>query len=135
MALLGMILVHFSLVMAADSTRPTWLASVNGFLDGRAAATFVVLAGIGLSLLSRRAVASGNSESIRNVSRLFVYRGLFLLVLGFINLAIWPGDILRVYGVSLLLASALLTASNRSLLFAALGFAIGFLVLFVVVDF
>ena len=32
-------------------------------------------------------------------------RGLFLLVVGFVNLLIWPGDILRVYGVSLLIAA------------------------------
>jgi len=58
-----------------------------------------------------------------------------LLALGFINLAIWPGDILRVYGVSLLLAARLITASNRRLLLGAFGYVVGFVVLFLVLDF
>jgi hypothetical protein len=48
-ATLGMVVVHFSLVMAADRTAPAWLAEVPGFLDGRAAATFVILAGVGIA--------------------------------------------------------------------------------------
>src|SRR5690349_14458832 len=44
LAILGMFLVHFPLVMARDLTRPASLAWVPRALDGRAAATFVVLA-------------------------------------------------------------------------------------------
>ncbi|HEY4259067.1 MAG TPA: DUF418 domain-containing protein, partial [Schlesneria sp.] len=62
-------------------------------------------------------------------------RGLLLLILGFINLWIWPGDILRVYGVAIIFASALLTASNRTLLLTAVSFEIGFIVLFLTVSF
>src|SRR5690348_16316813 len=58
LALLGMIVVHFGLVMAADPARPAWSAWIMHGLDGRAAATFVILAGVGLTLRSRRAVAS-----------------------------------------------------------------------------
>src|SRR5215468_7802278 len=54
LAMLGMIVVHFGLVMAADPTRPAWSAWIMHGLDGRAAATFVVLAGVGLTLRSRR---------------------------------------------------------------------------------
>ena len=58
LAILGMVVVHFSLVMAADRSGPAWLTEVLGFLDGRAAATFVILAGVGVTLMSRRAVLS-----------------------------------------------------------------------------
>jgi hypothetical protein len=37
LALLGMIVVHFSLVAAADRSGPAWLAGVLALLDGRAA--------------------------------------------------------------------------------------------------
>lgn len=135
LALLGMIVVHFSLVAAADRSAPAWLAAILDLLDGRAAATFVVLAGVGLTLMSRQAVASGESARLAAVRKTFVRRGLFLLALGFVNLTFWPGDILRVYGVSLLLASRLLLASGRRLLAAAAGFAVVFAVLVMVGDF
>jgi uncharacterized membrane protein YeiB len=135
LAILAMIVVHFTLVMAGDYTEPAWLVTALGFLDGRAAAVFVILAGIGVTLMSRKAVASGDTIEIGKVRRVLVVRGLLLLLLGFLNLAIWPGDILRVYGVSLLVAAHLITASNRRLLLGSLGYAAGFVVLFLVLDF
>lgn len=136
LAILGMVVVHFSIVMAKDWTQPPWLASiVFGFLDGRAAATFVVLAGVGITLMSRRAVESGDPAALAEVRRTLVRRGLFLLAIGFINLMIWPGDILRVYGVSLLLATTLITASNRQLLVVAGSLVLAFLAVFLVLDF
>ena len=133
--MLGMIVVHFSLVAAADRTAPAWLAGILGFLDGRAAATFVVLAGVGITLMSRRAVQSGDAAALSEIRKTLVCRGVFLLVIGFINLTIWPGDILRVYGVSLILASRLLLASSRRLLILATAFAVGFMVLAMAGDF
>jgi hypothetical protein len=59
-ATLGMAVVHSSLVMAADRTAPAWLAEVLGLLDGRAAATFVSLAGVGSG---PDAPSTGASES------------------------------------------------------------------------
>jgi uncharacterized protein len=135
LAILGMVVVHFSLVMAADRSGPGWLNVVLGFLDGRAAAIFVVLAGVGITLMSRRAVASADPRAIAKARKVLLLRGLFLLALGFINLRIWPGDILRVYGVSLLLAARLITASDRRLWLGTLGYAAGFAALFLVLDF
>ncbi|MGL6076211.1 MAG: DUF418 domain-containing protein [Fimbriiglobus sp.] len=135
LALLGMIVVHFSLVAAADRSTPAWLAGVLAFLDGRAAATFVVLAGIGLTLMSRRAIVNGDAASLAKARSTFVRRGLFLLVVGFLNLTIWPGDILRVYGVSLLLASRLFMVSSRRILALAAASALLFTVLVLVGDF
>lgn len=135
LALLGMFVVHFGLVMAAGQDRPGWAVEVMKLLDGRAAAAFVVLAGVGLTLMSRRAVATGDPEEISSIRRIIMRRGLFLLALGFANLAVWPGDILRVYGVSLLLAAWLITAPNRRLLLATVGFVVGFVFLFVSLDY
>src|SRR4051794_16562163 len=135
LAVLGMMVVHFSLVLAADRSGPPWLAEVLGFLDGRAAATFVVLAGVGVTLLSRRAAADVDPQALAGVRATLVRRGLFLLVVGFSNLCIWPGDILRVYGVSLLLAARLVDATGRRLLLGASGYAVGFVLLFLALDF
>jgi uncharacterized membrane protein YeiB len=135
MAMLGMIVVHFGLVMGEDQARPAWAARVMHILDGRAAATFVVLAGIGLTLRSRRAVADGDERAIGPVRATLVRRGVFLLQMGFLNLVAWQGDILRVYGVSLVIAAWLIDAPDRRLLATALAFVAGFLALFAVVDY
>ena len=134
-AMLGMIVVHFSLVAASERTGPEWMSFILSLLDGRASATFVILAGIGLTLLSRKAVDSGDPQAVIKVQNIFVRRGIFLLIVGFINLTIWPGDILRIYGVSLLIASRLLRAPNRVLLAVAIGFALTFALLLMVCDF
>lgn len=55
LAILGMVLVNYKLRTDAEERAigwPLWLANL---LDGRAAALFVVLAGLGISLRSRRA--------------------------------------------------------------------------------
>jgi uncharacterized protein len=135
LAIMGMVVAHFSLVMSADHSGPAWLKELLGFLDGRAAATFVVLAGVGLTMLSQRAVQSADPHAIAKIRKILICRGLFLLTLGFINLRIWPGDILRVYGVSLVLAARLITASNRRLLLGSLGYALGFVALSLALDF
>ncbi len=135
MAMLGMIVVHFGLVMAMDQGRPAWSAWILHGLDGRAAATFVVLAGVGLTLRSRRAVAARDDRAIGPVRRALIRRGAFLLAMGFVNLLVWPGDILRVYGVSLMVAASLVDASDRRLLGVALGFILGFLALLLVLDY
>jgi uncharacterized membrane protein YeiB len=134
-AILGMVVVHFSLVMAADRSSPGWLNLVLSILDGRAAATFVILAGIGVTLMSRRAVLSADLYAVAKARRILVLRGVFLFAVGFLNLLIWPGDILRVYGVSLVLAAGLIDAPPRRLLLVTLAYATGFVALVVVLDF
>ncbi len=52
LAVLGMVIVNYKVVMVSNATQG-WLATTTGLLEGRAAATFVVLAGIGLSLMTR----------------------------------------------------------------------------------
>jgi uncharacterized membrane protein YeiB len=125
-AIVGMVIIHFTEAMSYE-TMPDRLGELVGLLDGRAAALFVILAGIGVTLMTRSAMASGDAQAIRPARWLCVRRGIFLLVLGFLNYAIWPVDILRVYGVSLFVAAALLTAKNRTLLFASALFVVAFI--------
>ena len=135
LALLGMIVVHFGLVMSRDPTRPGWAVEIMHLLDGRAAALFVVLAGVGVTLMSRRAVGARNPRVISPARESLIRRGYFLLIIGFLNLAIWPGDILRIYGVSLAVAAGLLAATDRRLLAVSLGFVLGFVLLLFLVDY
>ncbi len=134
-AILGMVIVHFALVMASDLEQPPWLGVVVDHLDGRAAALFVVLAGVGLTLRSRGAAGDKRADERVRVRRVVLRRGAFLLAVGVANLVLWPGDILRVYGVGLLLAAWLLNARGRFLLGAAALFVAGFVVLAACLDY
>ena len=64
-----------------------------------------------------------------------IRRGYFLFAIGYLNLMIWPGDILRVYGVSLAVAAGLIAATDRRLLAVSLGFVLGFVLLLLTVDY
>jgi uncharacterized protein len=135
LAILGMVVVHFSLVMAADPKSPRALAIVLEWLDGRAAATFMMLAGVGMTLLARKAIASDDKHRLATLQRTLMLRGIALFALGCVNLTVWTGDILRVYGLTFLIAPWFLQASTRTLLVIAAAFGLGFLGSFVVFDF
>jgi uncharacterized protein len=124
LALLGMIIVNYKIVMGASTNGPPWLLDIVGLLDGRSAATFVVLAGIGISLLSghpRLPVAPAAMVRIRNT---LLKRALFLFTVGLLYTPIWPADILHFYGVYIAVAAFLLTSSIRKL--SALSFLLAF---------
>ncbi|UXL27310.1 heparan-alpha-glucosaminide N-acetyltransferase domain-containing protein [Stenotrophomonas maltophilia] len=54
LALAGMVLVNFRLAMAVPAEGAGWLAGFFHFLEGKASATFVTLAGLGLVLATQR---------------------------------------------------------------------------------
>jgi len=135
LAILGMIVVHFCLVAAADQTTPPWMAAILRALDGRASAVFILLAGIGVTLMTRGAVQRQDIARRNELQVMLIRRGIALLVLGLLNLTIWSGDILRIYGVSLIVASCLFDRSSRALLVWAAAFALAFIGLFAAFDF
>lgn len=135
LAILGMILVHFGLVISKDRTSPPELAAVLDILDGRATILFVLLAGIGITLMTRRAVEANSSAETDSLRKSLIRRGFFLFLLGVLNLMIWPGDILRVYGVTFLLVAVLFQSSSRKLLAIATVFVIAFIGMVLVFDF
>ncbi|GAA5529831.1 DUF418 domain-containing protein [Herpetosiphon gulosus] len=127
LAILAMVIVHFALTFVNIEQPETngLLGLIVQFCEGRAAALFVVLAGVGLSLIARTK-ANSCPEALQAKRWTLTKRGLFLLGLGLLNLTIWPGDILRVYGVSFLLIAWLFQSSNRQILGLALGFMLAF---------
>lgn len=110
-----MVIVNFKYTMGAESSGPTWLRNFTALFDGRAAATFVVLAGIGASLGSRQARLDGGSAERRAAQLTLAKRGLFLFVAGWAFYLIWPADILHYYGVYLAVGSLVLFAPGKRL--------------------
>jgi len=88
----------------------------HGVLGTRFAATFVTVAGIGVTLLTRRSVASGDRMA-RSVDRWrLVRRGVVLYAFGFVLNWVWNGTILFFYGAFFVLGALLFTLRSRTIL-------------------
>lgn len=104
-AIIGMVWVNFRMTLHHFSEAP----AIAQVLDGRAAALFVTLAGVGVSLMARRTPTA-------EVRRLLWKRAAVLWVFGMAWSPVWIGDILHYYGVWLAMAALLVTVSSRALL-------------------
>ena len=135
LAVLGMFIVNFKLVMEASDAGPDWFVGIVGLLEGRAAATFVVLAGVGLSLLSAKARLSSSDERRTNIRKLVFKRAVFLFVFGLLYAPIWPADILHFYGLYIAFAALVLYIPDRQLLWWAVGFTGLFAVMMLVLNY
>ncbi len=123
LAVFGMVLVNFKVVMCGQIEEPTWLSWSVGLLEGRAAATFVVLAGVGISLMTGRGRLSNNQIIIARDRGTLIKRAVFLFVVGLLYTPIWPADILHFYGIYILIAAFLFTAPNGRILIVAFSLA------------
>lgn len=113
LAVMGMVLVNFTIVMGADGGEPGWLNSITSAFDGRAAATFVTLAGIGASLGSRRARLGSDPAARRSSRVVLLKRAAILFAIGWAFFIVWPADILHFYGAYLAIGATLLFVRDR----------------------
>lgn len=107
LAFCGMVLVNFR-ITAQVAPDVNWASVMIDAIEGRAAALFVILAGVGVSLS-------------RPTATLMLRRAAFLFVLGLINMTVFDADILHFYALYFLVGAAFLTASQRGLWLGALG--------------
>ena len=134
-AVFGMVVVNFKTVMSAEQNGPPWLERLVGLLDGRAAATFVVLAGVGIALLSGKGRTSGNRDQLVQDRHTLLKRALFLFVVGLLYTPLWPADILHFYGVYIAAAAYLLNASTRRLWTCCAILLLAFVVMMLAMDY
>ena len=135
LAILGMVIVNYKIVLNAGEAGPEWLVATIGQLEGRAAALFVVLAGVGLSLLSAKSRRSGDLPAIRRDRIVILKRAVFLLIVGLTYTPIWPADILHFYGIYMALGALLLTSDNKVLMIWSGGFIALFLLMLFILDY
>ncbi len=126
-AFAGMVVVNFKMVMGAENGGGT-LGLMTGALEGRAAATFVVLAGIGLGLSAIR----GNHEQVIAVT---IKRAVFLLVLGLLNSLVFDADILHYYAFYFLLGVSLLKFQSRWLIASIVLLNVMFVLMVSILDY
>lgn len=135
LAVLGMILVNFKIVIWNHLDGPGWVKDVLKIFEGKAAALFVVLAGIGVSLMVRRGLRENNTSLINEKRKILFKRSLFLFFAGLLYTTIWPADILHFYGIYIAAALLLLAVPSwRLLLFSGLVTG-GWLILLFLLDY
>ena len=117
LAFVGMVIVNFKVVMGAEMT--SGASFLGSLLTGRAAATFVVLAGVGLGLAALKDLPKTRAVTLR--------RAVFLMIAGLLNMMIFEGDILHYYAVYFVFGAFLLTLGQSGLLIALLGVNVVFL--------
>ncbi len=132
LAIGGMALVHFVMVLSANRVDDSVLSWLYERLAGRPAMVFMLLAGIGISLRFRNVTT--DEQAATKKASLF-RRGWFFLAVGFLNLLLWPGDILRVYGIAYLIASFFALSGNRTLFVWVFGILGAFLACIFTIDF
>ncbi len=116
-ALIGVVLMNYHgyLILRGGSIGEGTAAEIfdpfNGPLATRFAATFVLVAGVGVTLLTRRSL--GDPSRVREMRWRLVRRGLLLYVLGLLLDEIWPGTIILYYGAMFVLAAAIFTWRSR----------------------
>lgn len=112
-ALIGVVLMNYCGALL-DPSGTSWterlLNPYTGVLSTRFAATFVLVAGAGATLMTRRA---DDREARRDVTWRLVRRGLLLYAGGFALNWVWPGTILFYYGAYFVLAALLFRLATR----------------------
>ncbi|MEO1713217.1 MAG: heparan-alpha-glucosaminide N-acetyltransferase domain-containing protein, partial [Bacteroidota bacterium] len=133
LAVIGMIIVNFKVVFG--ETGDHWIKPFANFFSGKAAATFVVLAGVGLALMTNSAVKNQDAEKLRKGRIGILKRALFLFVIGLSYAAIWPADILHFYGIYMLLTLFFINRSSRQILLGTGALVLLFPLLYLFFDY
>jgi len=117
-ALIGVVVMNYHGYLLLQQEGPRATDAVNRFFDPwtgplstRFAATFVLVAGVGVTLLTRRSI--GDRDAVRRRRTTLVRRGLVLYAGGLLLDQIWEGTILPYYGALFVLAAVLFTLSSR----------------------
>jgi uncharacterized protein len=129
LAVIGMIIVNFKVVFGENGL--SWVKSFASVFDGKAAATFVVLAGVGLALMTNSAIKNKNQDKLKIVRRRILKRALFLFIVGISYIAIWPADILHFYGIYMAITMLLLISKERTLIATAITLIVAFPILMI----
>jgi uncharacterized membrane protein YeiB len=117
LALVGVVVMNYHgyLILRGAEPGAGWTTEVfdpwTGPLATRFAATFVLVAGVGVTLLTRGVVAARTSDpaAVTEMRWRLVRRGLFLYALGLLLDEIWPGTIIPYYGAMFVLAAGMFT--------------------------
>lgn len=116
-AIFGMFIVNFNTVFG-NANDATFLGEFLTLFSGNSSTVFVMLAGMGVALMSSRIEEYGSKER-KNLRLTLIKRAVFLFVFGLFFSLWWPADILHLYGWYILIGSAILFFEKKQLLIIA----------------
>jgi uncharacterized protein len=131
-AILGMFIVNFNTVFGS-LTNKSILGKFLALFSGNSSSTFVILAGMGISLMTNR--AAYNAEEKLRLKRVISKRSWFLFAIGLLLYLWWPADILHYYGGYMHLAILIVFLPKKYYLWAALLAVAIFHILLVIIPY
>ena len=126
LALFGLVVGNF-----IHSVDHTGFYLLDTLTQGGTIATFLVLGGIGVSLLAQRGRTTNDAHGFTDGRKRLIRRGASLLVVGICCNVIWRVNFLCFYSICIAIGALLLTVSNRWLW----SFAFIFVLIWVVLAF
>jgi len=133
LAVIGMIIVNFKVVFGENGL--PWVRAFASVFDGKAAATFVVLAGMALALMTNSAIKNNDQAKLK-VARIRIgKRAVFLFILGISYITIWPADILHFYGIYMPITLLLLTRKEHTILTSGISIIVAYPILLIFLNY
>ena len=123
LALFGLVVANFS-----GDVEHADFHLLHGFIQEGAFATFLVLGGIGVSLLTQRVRITNDAHRSGDSRKRLIKRAASLLVVGICCNLIWQTNFLCRYSICIAIGALLLTVSNRWLWALAFVFVAIFVV-------
>jgi uncharacterized membrane protein YeiB len=111
-----MYIVNFNIVFGNHSDT-TWAGKFLSLFNGNSSTVFVMLAGMGVALMSNR--TNYSFEEQKRLKATIAKRGWFLFALGLLLYVWWPADILHFYGGYMHVAALLVFVKRRYYLVVA----------------
>lgn len=118
----GYLILHSDQLGGGDSFAERVFDPWKGPLSTRFAAAFVVIAGMGVTLMTRSAI--GDRAAQRVLRWVLIRRGVLLFAGGYLFNWVWPGTILFYYGAMFVVAAFLFTLRSRWVIAFGIGAAV-----------
>jgi uncharacterized protein len=131
-AIFGMFIVNFNTVFGSHSNH----SGLSGFLNlfnGNSSTLFVMLAGMGVSLMTNR--NDYTLEERKSIKSIITKRSWFLFFLGVVFYLWWPADILHFYGGYMHIAVLCIFFPKKYFLYAAVAAVIIFHMLLTIIPY
>jgi uncharacterized protein len=123
-AIFGMYIVNFNIVFG-DYQSHSLAGQMLSLFSGNSSTVFVMLAGMGIALMSNRINEYTSDEKTR-LRSIVNKRAWFLFVIGLLLYLWWPADILHFYGGYMHLAALLLFVNKKYYLYAGIAAVLAF---------
>lgn len=131
-AIFGMFIVNFNTVFGSH-TNHNGLSGFLNLFNGNSSTLFVILAGMGVSLMTNR--NDYTPAERKNIKSIITKRSWFLFALGVVFYLWWPADILHFYGGYMHIAVLLIFFPKKYFLYAAAAAIIIFHVLLAIIPY